>query len=59
MASSKETLGIPLFINYLKEKASDGKITDEELRHLINFSYLVKGLYKVVYEVKWLTASLT
>ena len=32
----------------MKEKTSDGLITEEELKYSKNFSYLVNGLYDVV-----------
>jgi len=54
IANNKKILEISTFSNYLREKAADGKITDEELKYSTNFSYLVKGLYDKVYE----TASL-
>jgi len=52
MANSKKVLDVPTFINYLKEKASDGMITDEELKHSNNFASLVKGLYDEIYNLK-------
>ena len=52
MASSREALDVPTFINYLKEKASDGKITSEELKYSSNFAVLVKGLYSEIYKAK-------
>ena len=36
----------------MKERVSDGKITDEELRYSNNFSHLVKGLYQDIHETK-------
>jgi hypothetical protein len=45
MANSKKALDVPTFISYLREKASDGRITDEELKYSNNFASLVKGLY--------------
>jgi hypothetical protein len=52
MANSKKVLDVPTFINYLREKASDGKITDEELKYSDNFASLVKGLYDEIYNLK-------
>ncbi len=52
MANNKEILDIPIFINYLRDKASDSKITDEELAYSRNFSHLVEGLYDEVYKIK-------
>jgi hypothetical protein len=48
MAGSKNILNISTFLNYLKDKVSDARINDEELRYLKNFASLVKGLYDVV-----------
>ncbi|MFZ8782812.1 MAG: hypothetical protein ACO2OR_02350, partial [Desulfurococcaceae archaeon] len=48
MSNSKKVLDIPTFINYLREKASDGKITDEELKHSNNFAELVEEVYKEI-----------
>jgi hypothetical protein len=52
MANSKKVLDVPTFINYLKEKASDGKITDEELKYSNNFASLVNRLYDEIYNLK-------
>jgi hypothetical protein len=52
MASSREALDVPTFINYLKEKASDGKISRGELEYSSNFAVLVKGLYSEIYKAK-------
>ena len=52
MSNSKKVLDIPTFINYLKEKASDGRITDEELKHSNNFASLVNRLYDEIYNLK-------
>jgi hypothetical protein len=48
MAGSKNILNISTFLNYLKDKVSDARINDKELRYLKNFASLVKGLYDVV-----------
>jgi len=53
MADSKKVLVVPTFLNYLSEKASDGRIADDELKCLNVFSHLVKGLYDVVFEKKF------
>ncbi len=45
MKKSKDILDVNTFINYLKEKAIDGKITNDELVYSNNFAKLVKGLY--------------
>ena len=52
MASSREALDVPTFINYLKDKTSDGRITREELEYSSNFASLVKGLYSEIYNAK-------
>jgi len=52
MASSREALDIPTFISYLKDKASDGRITREELEYSSNFASLVKGIYSEIYKAK-------
>jgi len=52
IANNKKILDIPIFVNYLKEKASDGLITNEELKYSNNFSHLVNGLYDVIYGTK-------
>jgi hypothetical protein len=52
MANSKKALDVPTFINYLKEKASDGRITREELEYSSNFASLVKGIYIEIYKAK-------
>ena len=52
LLENRKILVIPTFINYLKEKASDGLITDEELKYSNNFSQLVNGLYDVVKEAR-------
>jgi hypothetical protein len=52
MASSREALDVPTFINYLKDKASDGRITREELEYSSNFAVLVKGIYSEIYKAK-------
>jgi hypothetical protein len=48
MAGSKNILNISTFLNYLKDKVSDARISDDELRYLKNLASLVKGLYDVV-----------
>jgi hypothetical protein len=52
MASSREALDVPTFINYLKDKTSDGRITREELEYSSNFASLVKGIYSEIYKAK-------
>lgn len=52
MASSREALDVPTFINYLKDGASDGRITREELKYSSNFASLVKGIYSEIYKAK-------
>jgi hypothetical protein len=52
MASSREALEVPTFINYLKDGASDGRITREELEYSSNFASLVKGIYSEIYKAK-------
>ena len=52
MASSREALEVPTFINYLEDKTSDGRITREELEYSSNFASLVKGLYSEIYKAK-------
>jgi hypothetical protein len=52
MANSKKVLDVPTFINYLKEKASDSIITDEELKYSNNFASLVNRLYDEIYNLK-------
>jgi len=54
MANSKKALDVPTFINYLKEKASNGIITDEELKHSNNFASLVNRLYDEIHSLKHL-----
>jgi hypothetical protein len=48
VANNKEILIIPTYLNYLKDKISDGVITNDELKHSTNFSHLVKGLYDII-----------
>jgi len=57
MANSRKILDVPTFINYLKEKASDGIITDEELKYSNNFASLVNRLYDEIYNLKHLYES--
>ena len=52
MAKNKEILEIPTLIRYLKDKASDGIITEDELKYSSNFASLVKNLYNIIYEEK-------
>jgi hypothetical protein len=52
MANSREALDVPTFINYLKDKVSDGRITRGELEYSSNFAVLVKGLYSEIYKAK-------
>jgi hypothetical protein len=52
MASSREALEVPTFINYLKDKVSDGIITGEELKHSSNFASLVNRLYEEISNLK-------
>jgi len=54
MANSKKALDVPTFINYLKEKASNGIITDEGLKHSNNFASLVNRLYDEIHNLKHL-----
>jgi hypothetical protein len=54
MANSKKALDVPTFINYLKEKASNGIITDEELKHSNNFASLINRLYDEIHNLKHL-----
>jgi hypothetical protein len=48
VANNKEILIIPTYLNYLKDKISDGVITNDELKRSTNFSHLVKGLYDII-----------
>jgi hypothetical protein len=48
MAGSKNILNISTFLNYLKDKVSDARISDDELRYLKNLASLVKGLYDII-----------
>jgi len=52
MASSREALDVPTFINYLKDKTSDGRVTRGELEYSSNFASLVKGIYSEIYKAK-------
>jgi hypothetical protein len=45
IVDNSKILVIPTFSNYLREKASDGVITDEELKYSSNFASLVNGIY--------------
>ncbi len=44
----KQLLIVPTLKKYLVEKASDGKITSDELTTSDNFAYLVKEMYDIV-----------
>ncbi len=48
MIDSREILEIRTFLDYLKGKAEDGEISEEELRHSKNFSHFVKKMYNEV-----------
>jgi hypothetical protein len=48
LAGNKRILFIPVYTSYLWDKASDGRISDEELARSIVFSQFVSGLYDVV-----------
>ncbi|MCC5994524.1 MAG: thrombospondin type 3 repeat-containing protein [Candidatus Aenigmarchaeota archaeon] len=52
MANNRKILDVPTFLNFLKEKASDGIITDEELKHSSNFASLVNRLYDEIFNLK-------
>jgi hypothetical protein len=50
---NNKLLTIPTYFRYLKERASDGIITSDELTYSNNFSTLVKGLYDLIYKLQW------
>ena len=50
---NNKLLTIPTYFRYLKERASDGIITGDELTYSNNFSTLVKGLYDLIYKLQW------
>jgi hypothetical protein len=50
---NNKLLTIPTYSRYLKERASDGRITDDELTYSNNFSTLVKGLYDLIYKLQY------
>jgi len=50
---NNKLLTIPTYFRYLKERASDGIITYDELTYSNNFSILVKGLYDLIYKLQW------
>jgi hypothetical protein len=52
IADNSRILAVPTFSNYLREKASDGVITDEELKYSSNFASLVNGIYDTIYDAK-------
>lgn len=52
IVNNSKILVVPTFYNYLREKASDGRITDEELRYSSNFASLVNGIYDAIYGAK-------
>ena len=52
IVNNSKILVIPTFSNYLREKASDGIITDEELKYSSNFASLVNGIYNTIYDAK-------
>jgi hypothetical protein len=50
LLNNARLLAVPTFLRYVRDKASDGLITEEELKSSNNFSRLVNGLYDVVNE---------
>jgi hypothetical protein len=50
---NNKLLTIPTYSRYLKERASDGIITSDELTYSNNFSTLVKGLYDLIYKLQY------
>ena len=48
LAGNKRILFIPVYTSYLWDKASDGRITNEELERSIIFSQFVNRLYDVI-----------
>jgi len=50
---NNKLLTIPTYFRYLKERASDGIITSDELTYSNNFSTLVKELYDLIYKLQW------
>jgi hypothetical protein len=52
VVNNSRILVVPSFYNYLREKASDGVITGEELRYASNFASLVNGIYDAIYGAK-------
>lgn len=52
IVNNSKILVIPTFSRYLEKQASDGVITDEELRYVSNFASLVNGIYDAIYGAK-------
>jgi hypothetical protein len=52
IVNNSKILVVLTFSNYLREKASDGVITDEELKYSGNFASLVNGIYDAIYGAK-------
>ena len=53
IANNTKILPIPTFYRYVSERASDGKITDEELKYSSNFASLVNRIHDNIYEMRF------
>jgi len=52
IVNNSKILVVPAFSRYLEKQASDGVITDEELRYASNFTSLVNKIYDTIYDAK-------
>jgi hypothetical protein len=52
IVNNSKILVVPTFSSYLEKQASDGVITDEELKYSSNFASLVNGIYGTIYDAK-------
>ena len=50
---NNKLLTIPTYFQYLNERASDGRITDDEIIYTYNFSVLVKELYDLITNIQY------
>ena len=52
IVNNSKILVVPTFSSYLEKQASDGVITDEELKYSSNFASLVNKIYDTIYDAK-------
>ena len=53
LLNNTKLLAVPTFLRYVKEKAEDGTVSDEELKYSGNFATFVEKVYNIIDEIKY------